>query len=209
MDESTSGRKVVQAIVERYTRFSTYQDRGILRVFQKGDPLPWECEFATSYAAPDLFRFAFVRPHPYYPLRHIKRSLIVGCKGSSAYLKLESRGIGQLRVMEDLAHAVGVANGVTMGALYTIARLLRPDVGGLFLDALENVMVAQSMDNGCECYWITGRHPSGEYWEVTAERATLLVRMLVRRGACDMSAETRNDLRVDEEIALERFDVPG
>ena len=203
-------REILQAVIARYARLSSYQDRGVVRTQCPDGDSPLELTFETLYSAPNLFRFAFVSPHPYPPLRHITTRLVAGSDGVTAYLRMQGHeAAAHLMILPNIELAVAGATGVSSGSAHTVARLLLPDVGGFALSDLEELaLVGETQVEGHLCYRITGNHPRGATHEICIEQNSLLLRSLTKTTANRPSAEIRRDIRIDERLEPERFRAP-
>lgn len=198
---------LLQAISEKYALLDSYQDEGVVFTYDPVKPGPGQIHFATLFRRPDLFRFEWTSHHPYPPLRHIINQQVVGFDGSSAYY--HSSRNGDVKAVENLAMAVGMATGVSSGSALTVSCLLSDqiEVNSTVLDIKETLLLEEEEFEGVICHHLAGHDP---WWAAPMElwigRDDFLLRKVTeRRDNPVFSEEIRRNVRVGEVIPLDAF----
>ena len=169
---------------------------------------PHETQFSTAYRAPGLFRFAFSKQHPYWPLRHIiVAEHVCGSDGSGPYQYRHSRHREELQRPPSLELAVAGATGISAGSAHTIGTLLFEECDGFTLLNMRRIRFRGEREiDGVACMGVTGRHPRGGRVTAWFGVQDLMLRCVVepRTG----SQEFRFNIRVDDIDPTISFDAP-
>lgn len=208
---ATTAQELLRDVVARYAAMSSYTDSGVVRQWFKASDAPRETQFSTSFRRPAFFRFEFSSPHPFPPLRHIITKHVVGSDGKTAYsLTKEHEGTPRLETEESLSMAVAGATGISVGAAHTIGRLLFHEVGGVsLLDLTDPRFNEETEIDGLSCYSVIARHPKGPELELWIETDTLVLRKFIKGYGEVPTEELRHNIRVDEQVDLSVFGIPG
>lgn len=156
-----NARAYLEAVHAHHRALPAYSDTGWSRPLSPRQP--GVCRFETRYLGPGLFRFAFERPHPFPPLKHIVSRSVVGHDGDSAYLHTQDGSRpATLSRPGSLDLAVAMATGISSGTAHTIGALLLAEVGGWNLLDLRRLRFRrQRIVAGVRCVCVSGLHPRG------------------------------------------------
>lgn len=202
-----NARECLSAIVTRYQMLDSYIDEGFVRPV--GSTGPNNCWFETQFSRPGLFRFQFITPHPYPPLRHQLTKTVIGSDGTTPYFATQyPDSAPKTEIDESLELAVAGATGISKGAAHTIGSLLLECVGGFSLLMLKRPRFRRSREfEGEHCGRITGIHPRGGRVTVWFGTNDLLLRKIVRQTF--KREEIRRNIRINQPLNQAVFHVPN
>jgi hypothetical protein len=201
---------LLQDVVNLYAAMASYADSGAVHMKIDGSDELYSQTFSTVFKRPALFRFEFLRPHPYKKLRHVITRHVAGFDGKAAYFMTQRPdGPPAREERPSLAVAVASATGISTGSVHTIAGLLLPEVGGLsILDLVAPQFNPEMAIDGVACYSVSAQHPkSGGTTEFWIEKDSLLLRKVIRRPGRFPSEEVRERISVDEPLSDSLFDA--
>lgn len=202
-----NAREGLAALLERYRGLRSYADSGFVRPLKAGAEKT--CWFETLFKEPQQFRFEFVRPHPYRPLRHLLATTVIGTSGSHTYFfRHRTRSGRTVEQVETVELAVAMATGISCGSAHTIGSLLLTSVGGLALQDLRRPRFRASRHfGGISCTVISAIHPTGGRVTFWFGRDDLLLRRVISHR--ERSEEVRLNVRANEEVSDASFEVPN
>lgn len=202
-----NAHECLHAVVARYAAIQTYTDVGGVRPI--GTVGPASCWFETHFAAPERYRFQFVTPHPYWPLRHILTKSIIGSDGTKPYFyKHFPRRPPEIEGTENVPRVIASATGVSQGTAATVGKLFFPATRGFKLPDLLRPRFKRNREfDGVKCITISGRNPRGGRYTVWLGAEDLLLRKLVAHDF--KREEIRHRIVVDEAVNDRCFEVPA
>jgi hypothetical protein len=208
MATRTNVEHVLRGMGEVYAAMTSYADTGEVNTTQLAPgKKPVQVRFSTLYQRPSLFRFEFLRPHPYPPLNQIVTQFVFGFDGTSAYQrKTKHSESATLTSLESLPVAIASATGISKGTAHTVARLLTPEMEGFsLLDLIEPRLNEQKHIDGITCYSIDAQHPNGSRYGLWIENDTFRLRKVIHATDRSCIEAIRNDIRVNQPIELRLF----
>jgi hypothetical protein len=202
-------RQLLEQVAATYASMSSYADAGCVSQHLQPSDSVLRTDFSTLYAAPELFRFEFSRPHPYAPLRHMVTRHVVGFDGFGAYaLRQEYEMPPALQARQNLSDAVSGAAGISAGAAQNIARLLLSDLEGLSILDLAGPRMAEGAEvGGAACLCVCALLPRGGERRLWVERNSLLVRRIQTHRDKISLDERRHEIRVNLPLDEALFDI--
>ena len=191
-------RALLETVLTRYSQLTSYQDVGL--VYWPGrshDPMCW---FNTKFAAPNSFRFEFVRPHPSPRLRHLLTKYAAGEDASGAYFSTQKRGsTAAVEAEESVEMAVAGATGISRGAAFHIGQLLLPSIQGNGFRSYKQLRFRPGAKiDGVRCDRISGRSWRGSPVSIWVGSNDLLVRKIVSLKHEEVRFEIQTDVPVDQ-----------
>jgi len=157
MSKYRSAKEFIAAVMERYRTLQVYSDQGHVIIRRAGHE-EFRCIFQTALGAGGDFRFAFQRPHPYWPMRHkISRHVVGRSKGQAYLASTYYRKATTVDVWPDFALPIAAATGISMGSAHRIGQLLFPEIGGRSLADLGRPRLrSPKWVDGALCYRVNG-----------------------------------------------------
>ena len=186
---------------------SSYQDEGVVvATFEDatGSHVQ-QVPFTLRFKRPNFFRFERIS----YALSKSGAINVVWCNGKESFTYLERAGY---EPSKDLASAIASATGVSIGSIYTIPRLLLPDVvSGFQLQDLLGLSLAGEEDfEGVACYRLKGKNERGVTHDLWIAKKDLVIRKVRTEKKYEdyvaIKEEIHRNIRVDELIAKGVFD---
>ncbi len=174
-----NARTYLQAVQAHYRSLENYSDTGLSSA-RNGSRI---CHFETQYGHPNLFRFAFESPHPYFKKRHLISRCVIGHDGTKPYFYASRYAShGEIDHPESLEMAVAGATGISNGTAHTIAALLFDGVDGFKLLDLKRLRFRRHRTvQGVPCIGVSGLHPfSGGRYTAWFGANDMLLRRLWR-----------------------------
>jgi hypothetical protein len=207
-----SAEQVLAGMTAAYGSLRSYKDTGTVT----SKILGWDYEitFDTAFVRPNLFRFAWVAPHPFPPLKHLTTQSAICSNSSGTTTSTEGWGQAPQTLQNDsLQLAVAGATGVSGGSAHTIATLLMPKIWttpfGVSLPNLESPrLIGIETVEGTECYHIAGTAPRVGQYDLWIGTRDHLLRKLERVVADSPEVELHRNIEINEEIAAQSFSPP-
>jgi len=194
---------ILKQAAARYTKYSSYQDVGVVITSRSKDRGIEEKPFKLYFSRPNRFRFEWL---DYYLPN--ERTNVVWCDGQNTYTYF---GPDRFEKKASIELGVAAATGISSGAAATIPTLLMPEIADSLLHDLTNLeLLGVETFEGELCYRIKGAYSDGDTSEVWISQRDFLVRKLITYTSFDdystVEEEIHRDIKINQPIAKDMFD---
>ena len=201
-----SADRVLCQMYDKYADLSSYQDAGDVVLMWPDSPAS-KVTFTTRFVRPSLFYFRWT--HAFTDVHGQPRNThtTVWSDGAATFA---TDNDGQAEVQESLSLAIARFTGVSFGAIYNVASMMIPEVGGFDLRDLNDLGCSEIDFGGARCYRISGSHPQGILCDLVISRDEFLLQQLTERSDDgSFSQEFHSGIAVDEPIDASSFCPEG
>ncbi|HEV2912142.1 MAG TPA: DUF2092 domain-containing protein [Pyrinomonadaceae bacterium] len=159
-------------MAENYATCSSYQDTGVVETthHEAFSGRIQKMPFKIYFKRPNLLRVEWV---DYFPWED-GRTKIIWSNGKETFNYWEP---DRYEKDESLSLGIASATGISSGAAHTIPSLLLEEIGGFLLTELSDLsLVGEEVFENELCYRISGKHPSGDVYELWIGKRDFLLR---------------------------------
>jgi outer membrane lipoprotein-sorting protein len=205
-ERKLSPRLILKRMADNYAACSSYQDTGVVETTYheassgRIDKMP----FKLYFKRPNLLRFEWI---DYLPWKD-GRMKIVWSNGRETFTYWEPDSYEK---DESLSMGIAGATGISRGAAHTIPRMLLEEIGGFVLTELTGLaLVGEEVFENEPCYRISGKHPSGDVFELWIGKRDFLLRKERTQTTAEgdrytIEEEIHRNIKINGPIAAETF----
>jgi|GEM_PF-731431 len=201
-----SPRLILTKMAESYATCSSYQDTGVVETtyHEASGGRIEKMPFKLYFKRPNLLRFEWI---DYAPWKD-GRMKIVWSNGRETFSYWEPDSYEK---DESLSMGIAGATGISRGAAHTIPRMLLEEISGFVLTELTDLsLVGEEIFENEPCYRISGKHPSGDVYELWIGKRDFLLRKERTQTTAEgdrytIEEEIHRNIKINGPIAAETF----